>query len=190
MTPTFYAHVNRHILTITAITPDTIKSEDIVCVPIELSLALKFLGGEESPNDWEAILNGNEYLIKKIDKAKFFLSRVATLPIQLADHDLSGQADVFITSKNNKLCFKYNKTVISRLDIPITIYITRFDDVTDLKFTMSLSHTKLTELFGSADVSIWADEILVDIGQVSDLSVYVNRSSVKITTSFNNETID
>lgn len=183
----FYCQADASLLTIRGISPHESDEENIINLPIQEELAIKFLTGEENLMEWAIALKDEKHsLVKKsiydrlaVNDRVDVLQMVEVLPQQIDNPDITIQID----QVKNTARIVYNGLSVQHYAKPIMLYFTREDDPTHLKMVCNLGADALSHMTYELHLSKWPEELLYEIADIDDTSIYTSKSQLKISLS-------
>jgi len=184
--PQFYAHVDKKLLKILAISPQPIEqSEDAACLKIDYELAEKFIIGTENVSRWVVVFRDDQYMImSELSIQREKLERVNDMQAFeiTSTPDRVPYPDVVIEvgAEPDAVLIHFNGENISKWPRPAKLYFTAEGDPSHLKCAFTLSVNNLNEIAGHNNLEEWPNPIALKLESASDISVYSIRSGIKM----------
>ena len=183
-----YAHVDLSNGRIVAVNSKPAAPAGRVAIELEHALALRFIGGQENPNDWLAGLQDDKYVLRQVERKQH--QRVDLLPIsevqitQLpVDQQLFIPAGVvvLVDRVSNELEVYYDGDFIKTLKQPLKIYATREGDPSYLKCALSLDVNILDAILLQNNLESWPNPLRVRLEDgTQDLSLFAPTASTTL----------
>jgi hypothetical protein len=186
MSRKMFAHVDLSSGKIAGVNSKGIAPGNRVAIELDYDLALKFIGGQENPNDWIAGLKDDKYVLQRIVHEQH--SRVDLLPITEVEIDtwkpeeptyIVGGVLIWVDREAGTLELCYDGDYLKTLNQPLKIYATREGDPSYLKCTISLDVNILNEIMYSNELDCWPNPLQVELADgTTDLSLFAPTASI------------
>jgi hypothetical protein len=190
--PQFYWHINVEELSVVAIAPYPPTTEGIVGIKLDEKRANDLINGIESVNEWRVFNEDSKVFLRhesEIEKEK--LERLKALLIyEVTDDSREADIRVIVNSKKHPgaILVYYNGNTIYNWNKPAKIYVTRENDPSYLKCTLTLSPAALDKIIEKNKLEEWPNPIVLPIEDADDVSIYTARSNHTIAIHRNENT--